>query len=116
MDVADRLNKKQNLKEAAHRKGYQNERANKNSEQKLFFHLPFHPKDISRREVQRVYTHMCVDDYTSFKQIYNLEMRSTMCITGITIAYSRPRNLQDCLTPSSLFKTDLINVIQILTK
>ena len=82
----------------------------KKDNKKVFFHIPFHPKDISRREIQRIYTNTCEIGTYSFKCVYNSETQAHMRIPGITVAYSRLKNLRDCLTPSTLYETDNINV------
>ena len=88
---------------------------NQKDNEKIFFHIPFHPKDISRREIQRIYTNTCEKAAQSFKRIYNSERQATMSIPGITVAYSRLKNLRDRLTPSTLYETVNINVAKFLS-
>ena len=78
--------------------------------QQVFFHLPFHPNDISRREIQRIYTQTCERHSRSFQNVINNETGCRMTIPGITIAYSRPVNLRDRLNPTILFENDKILV------
>ena len=75
------------------------------SSDKMFFHLPYHPKDISRSSIQEYYTSCCNkpdENGQSFPVgIYNrhgVKMR----IPHLTVAYSRPKNLRDLLNPTKL--------------
>ena len=80
------------------------------SSKKVFFHLPLHPHDISRKEIQRIYSDTCESTHASFHEIYNSANKATMKVPGIVIAYSRPKNIRDVLTPSTLFESELIAV------
>ena len=69
----------------------------------LFFHVPFHPKEITRREIQISYSQTCDrEDGTSFRRLQNDETDMWMSIDRLTVAYSRPRNLRDILNPKRL--------------
>ena len=75
-------------------------------ENRLFFHIPFHPRDISRKEIRNIYNNTCQSDSGngSFKNMRNFNSRSIMKIDKLTVAYSQPRNLGDLLVPSTLQK------------
>ena len=77
---------------------------------KLFFHLEFHPRDISRQEIHRIYTSSCKRGHQPFSQLYNDENNAWLHLPHITVAYSRCKNLRDKLFPSTLFETDNIKV------
>ena len=68
-------------------------------ENRLFLHIPYHPRDISRREIQNIYDSTCQLDSgnSSFKEMRNYKSRSIMRIDKLTVAYSRPKNLCDYL-------------------
>ena len=77
---------------------------NNNTDSRLFFHLPFHPRGVSRRHIQQTYKNICEkpDDLgESFREI-STELGGTMRITKLTVAYSRPKNLRNVLSPSTL--------------
>ena len=77
----------------------------------LFFHPPFGPQEISRREIQMSYARTCNRPYGhSLRRIKNDESEMTMRIERLIIAYSRPKNLRDVLNPTKLKETDEINV------
>ena len=73
--------------------------------ERQFFHLEFHPKDISRNRIQQLYKTHCNlpdKDNNSFLTGYENKHGNLMKINKLTIAYSRPKNLQDHLCPSKL--------------
>ena len=75
-----------------------------NNESRLFFHLPFHPRGVSRRFIQQSYKDICEkpDELgESFREL-STEQGARMSITKLTVAYSRPKNLRDVLAPSAL--------------
>lgn len=70
-----------------------------------FFHLTYHPKDISRKRIQQLYNLHCNqpdEKNKSFKLGYKNQHYNIMQIDKLTIAYSRPKNLRDHLCPSKL--------------
>lgn len=71
----------------------------------IYFHLPYHPKSISRAEIQKAYHDICEcpDELgESFQQMKNEETGGTMRINKLTVAYSRSKNLRDALFPTTL--------------
>ena len=73
----------------------------------LFLHLPYHPKDISRKRLRDIYDATC---QSSLSCIHNDETDGDLKIDRLTIAYSRPKNLRDLLFPTKLVETEDINV------
>ena len=80
----------------------------------LFFHIQFHPRNISRREIHKIYSSSCERYPCSFTHVYNDKRQSTMSINKLTIAYSRAPNLRDKLNLSTLYETDTVNVSKLL--
>ena len=79
---------------------------NTDKEGNLFFHLPYHPKDVSRKFIQKKYEEICekLDNLgESFRTARN-EAGGLMTIPKLTVAYSRPKNLRDILSPSRLLE------------
>jgi hypothetical protein len=71
----------------------------------IFFHLTYHPRDISRRTIQDIYTKYCNTKDNlgeSFQAMRNQEKGGTMKISKLTIAYRRAKNLRDLLCKSTL--------------
>ena len=101
----------------------------KNNKQKqdpdntLFFHLQYHPKGVSRRQIQHAYHTTCENrstntptpDEEGFNNMLNTATSQRMMIDNLTVAYSRPKNLQDILCPSTLKEYDNITVSSIST-
>ena len=84
----------------------------------LFFHLPFHPKGISRRFIQQTYKETCESlDVLgeSFRQMKSAS-GGVMSILKLTVAYSRAKNLRDILTPSKLKEFENCSVQKFLDK
>jgi hypothetical protein len=63
----------------------------KASKDRLFFHLPFHPYDIPRKTIRRLYNQHCADNFANH-----------LTITDFTIAYTRHKNLKELLTRAKL--------------
>ena len=63
-----------------------------NTKRCLFLHLEYHPCDIPRREVRRLYDKYC----GGIERFLGLET--------LTITYSRPKNLGDIATQARLFE------------
>ena len=73
----------------------------------LFFHIPFHSRDISRRKIRDIYELTCEkENDLNFKCMLNDFSGKYMKINRLTVAYSRPKNLRDLLCPSKLVETD----------
>jgi hypothetical protein len=71
----------------------------------IFFHLTYHPRDISRKTIQEIYNKCCNTKDNlgeSFQAIRNQEKGGTMRISKLTIAYNRAKNLRDLLCKSTL--------------
>ena len=74
------------------------------NDSRLFFHLPYHPRGVSRRHIQQTYKNICEEPDElgeSFREM-STERGGTMRVTKLTVAYSRPTNLRDVLSPSTL--------------
>ena len=83
---------------------------------RIFFHVQFHKRDFSRKYVRDAYE-------TAYESLdnsgYSFKCNPTpegtnFRISKLTIAYSRPKNLRDKLTPSTLFETESCNVKHIM--
>ena len=100
-----------------------NKKQKRNHDNTLFFHLQYHPKGISRRQIQQAYHTTCENHSTNisthseegFNNMLNMATSQRMKIESLTVAYSRPKNLCDILCPSTLHKYDDITVSDILT-
>jgi hypothetical protein len=60
-----------------------------------FFHLEYHPCDISRKSIRTLYNKEC-------KDVFETEIG----IKEFTIAYSRPSNVTDIVTKSKLYEVE----------
>ena len=72
---------------------------------RLFFHIPFHPRDISRSKIHELYQEHCnkPDEHgNSFSMGLKNGKGLTVQIDQLTVAYSRPKNLRDVLNPTKL--------------
>ena len=76
-----------------------------NSSNRLFFHIQYHNRDISRKTIHNTY-HSCLEQTspTTYDiRTYNkTPTKLPMNITQLTIAYSRSKNLFDTLCSSTL--------------
>ena len=84
----------------------------------LFFHIPFHSRDISRRKIRDIYERTCEtgpNGYNFLDMPNDLSGR-TMHISRLTVAYSKPKNLRDILCPSKLAETDQVYLSKFLSK
>jgi hypothetical protein len=82
----------------------------------IFFHLPYHPRDITRKTIQSIYNDTCNSEDAmgeSFKGMTNWE-GGRMEISKLTVAYSRGKNLRDMLCSSALKEHDTCQVSQFL--
>ena len=85
---------------------------------RIFFHLEYHKRDVSRQCIRDAYESTCESLDTkghSFKY-HPTPDGNNMMIKRATIAYSRPKNLRDQLISSKLFETDSCNAETILQK
>ena len=83
---------------------------------RLFFHLPYHPRDISRQRIRNEYENICEspDDLGhSFKSLPTPN-GVPLQIDKLTICYSRAKNLRDILVPTKLHETATCNVQDII--
>lgn len=64
-----------------------------NTRDRLFLKVPFHPNYIPRHRIREIYRQECED-----------ELREHVGIERFTVAYSRPPNIGDILTRSSLYE------------
>ena len=58
---------------------------------RLFFHLPYHPYDIPRKHIRRLYDQHCANIFSKHRGIKEF-----------TVAYSRHKNLKELLTRAKL--------------
>ena len=72
-----------------------------NHKGQLFFHIPYHPRDISRKSIREAYESSFHNNIVDLRNFKNDETEATLRISQFTVAYSRPRNLRDLLCPSS---------------
>ena len=88
------------------------------ADDRLFFHIPFHPKDISRQRIRNMYEQTCEtpDKNGESMKHFTTERGSRFGIRTMTIAYHRPKNLRDLLSPSKLNETTSMNVLSVLNK
>ena len=78
----------------------------------IFFHLPYHPREISRRQIHRIYQNTCdvKDNLNENFQKMDNGMGGVMRINKLTIAYTRGQNLRDVLCNSTLQEQENCNV------
>ena len=82
----------------------------------LFFHLTYHPRGISRRFIQQKYKEICEKPDNlgeSFCFMKNTE-GGILRIKKLTVAYSRPKNLRDLLSPTKFLEFNDCKVQQFL--
>ena len=83
----------------------------------LFFHIPFHSRDVSRRKIRDIYERTCEKKASNnFLSMPNDLTGQTIHIPRLTVAYSRPKNLRDLLCPSKLAETDEVYVSKFISK
>jgi hypothetical protein len=61
------------------------------NKQRLFIHWDYHPNDITRRHLRRIYNQHC-----------DRVFKTQLGIEQTTIAYSRPKNIKDTITKAKL--------------
>ena len=71
----------------------------------LFIHFIYHPLDIPRRQVRKIYEDELQD---TIMQEINSDAKLTIC-------YSRPRNIQDVLAKAALFELEGKEVSKYIT-
>ena len=88
-----------------------------NERKDIFFHLPYHPRDISRKTLHRIYQNTCEvkDNLNENFQHMDNGMGGTMQISKLTIAYARGQNLRDVLCSSTLQEYTNCKVSNFLT-
>ena len=87
------------------------------SDNQLFFHLPFNPRDISRCTIRFIYEQECETQHESadsFKHFQNRNTGKVMTINKLTVAYHRAKNIRDVLVPSKLSEIEGKEVLHIL--
>ena len=89
----------------------------KTSENVIFFHIPFHSRDISRQKIRDIYEKTCEADPQglNFKSMPNDFTGTNMRIDRVTVAYSRPKKLRDYLCPSTLSESSNVYVSKYVT-
>ena len=71
----------------------------------LLFHIPYHPRDISRQRIHNFYESTCTepdDNGDSLLHGYTNKHGGRVSFSKLTLSYSRPKNLRDHLCPSKL--------------
>ena len=79
----------------------------------LYFHIPYHPHDISRQKIRNIYENICEcepQELGNFKSLPNEETGNIMTIDRLTVAYHKPKNLRDLLCPSALSESNSCKV------
>ena len=77
-------------------------------QENVFFHTQYHPKEISCQRIRNIYESCCEtpskhdNSPQSFKHGICNHYGNKMVIEKITIAYSRPKNLRDIISPTTL--------------
>lgn len=74
---------------------------NKSKEERVFFFREFHPRDISRKTIRDAYDDTCLPLFKSAET----PDENFMEISQLTVAYNRPKNLRDLVSPSKLTET-----------
>ena len=73
-------------------------------ENQVFFHLPFHPRGITRTKIQMFYKETC-ESPDNLEQDFRHLVTDTgdhLRISKLTIAYSRCKNIRDSVSPSRI--------------
>ena len=74
------------------------------NKKQAFFHMEFHPGDIPRRDVRKIYTDTCEEIF-----------KDRLDIEKFTIAYSRPKTIGSVITKAQLFEVEGREVSKYLT-
>ena len=83
---------------------------------RIFFHLQYHQRDISRQYIRDAYENICESSNEKGHSFLSHPTPdgTNMMIKKLTIAYSRPKNLRDELIKSKLFETESCNADTVL--
>ena len=73
-------------------------------QQRVFYHMEFHPNDIPRHLVRKIYSDEC-------RSIFKAEMG----IEQFTMAYSRPKTIGNIITKGKLFEVNGREVSKFIT-
>ena len=98
-----------------------NEKENEERD-RIFIHLQYHPRDISRRTIQMLFNKTCMNDKSefSFKEFKDEEPPfgngGTLQLKRATIAYSRGPNIRDRVSPSTLFQPAALKASHVMTE
>eukprot|EP00804_Cyclotella_cryptica_P005183 CCRYP_014250-RB/>CCRYP_014250-RB protein AED:0.28 eAED:0.14 QI:0/-1/0/1/-1/0/1/0/330 len=65
------------------------------NEELLFFHMQFHPNDISQRDIRKIYGETCEETF-----------KTEIGINRLIIAYSRPKTIGNVIAKAKLFETE----------
>ena len=98
--------------------GNNNKNKNKNNikqidQTKIFFHRQFHPKDISRRQIQTLFQKTCIDNNEFGEGFRSFE---GMHIDRMVVAYSKPKNIRDLIIPSKLFESSNVSASAVIAR
>ena len=77
---------------------------------RIFFHIPYHPRDISRIRLRQIYKETLettTPTTCNIRTYNNTDTKQPMGIKNLTIAYSRGKNLFDILCSSTLKEYDI---------
>jgi hypothetical protein len=128
LEAAQAIDKKEHNKQRQKNRIQSHDNSNPNSSnnisrlfgqqerQDIFFHLPYHPKDITRRVIHDCFNKTCMTKDAmgeNFNRMTNWE-GSTMEVSKLTIAYSRGQNLRDLLCKTTLQEYDSCKVQQFI--
>ena len=84
------------------------------TDNQLYFHLQYHPKGLTRRNIQQLYNNQCTTtnplNNNGFDNMLNATTGELLSIKKLTIAYHRPKNLRDILCPTTLTESDMASV------
>ncbi|KAL7476883.1 hypothetical protein ACHAW6_008090 [Cyclotella cf. meneghiniana] len=75
-----------------------------NTEKQLFFHMEFHPGDITRNQVRKIYSEECQD-----------VLEAEIGTEQFTLAYSRPKTIGNIIAKAKLFEVNGREVSTFLT-
>jgi hypothetical protein len=75
-----------------------------NPQERLFFHMEFHPQDIPREHVRRIYQETCGD-----------VLKDEIGIERLTMAYSRPRTIGNIVAKAKLLEAEGKEVSKYIT-
>ena len=84
----------------------------KTREERLFFHIQYHPRDVSRQQIRDWYENTCETPNEIGESLKSLTVKNgeILKIDRLTIAYHRSKNLRDYLCPTKLRECTSSNV------